>query len=106
MPLNIKLNDIKKGSDIHDYSSWRVILFQGLLHLTDNTIRELEYFSFWRSSDGWLSIRSIIKDKLWVFIKQMNGKTMNLYFTNFWFDELDTLNVESITYEEAQEMII
>ena len=105
MPLNIKLHGIEKGCIIHDDSLWRVILFQGPLYLTDSTIKELGCFNFWRIPDGWVSIKSIIRDKLWVFVKEIYGKTMNLYFIDFWFDASKTLNVKSITYEEMQEMI-
>ena len=103
MPLKISLKDLKRGDCIMDVSSWKSIFHEYMI-LSDETMRNLKCFSY-SDVHEWRYIQSIIKNKLWVAIKRINGKTMRLYFTNFWFDESRILNVESITYEEAQEIV-
>ena len=102
MPIIIKLKGIKRGCNIYDHSSWRTGVLGDLLSLSPENIRHCKYFSVFDMFNGWCYIRLIIRDKLWVFIRKTNGKTMKLYFIDFWFDESGILNVESIAAQRLR----
>ena len=98
MPSNIKLVGVSKSCKIFDTSSWGAVLFKDSLHLSEGVTGSLKSFGFIDSLHGEWRIKSVIKRKLWVFVKA----NMNLYFTEFCFDESGILNVESIAAQRLR----
>ena len=102
MPLNLRLDGIMRDSPVYFEGSWgsnntnRTIVFNRQSH------KECRKYYIHTDRSG---VGGVIKDKLSILRRTVKGKTMNLYFTDFWFDQLGTLNVESIAAQRLRPLM-
>ena len=72
MPLNIRLNNIKKCTEICPvFKFWEIFsTYEGELSLSENVIRNVKHFEISIEDYCIYHIKTLVKNKLWVLIKE------------------------------------